>query len=298
MKNKINYILAGLLLGPGLFSCKKEVFKQVNSSSLTITNAIFGDTVLVANFNSSQPLKYYGDPNVQDNDDSNPLPHFYRTPRIHSYEGYEYGGYLGDIPLSVAQLNDTTHTVFKHTINVAPGSINTLFLTGTVTNPDYFYTRDTITRITKPGTVNIRFVNLVRGGNPVIIAIKDTLGAAAGPVTGKLAYKSITSFKSFSTFFDAVNPSGLNTKAVFFEVRDAVTNEVLPVTYFRHGATDQGDANGYFLDNPPTDFFMYQASRPGGTNLPEMVDYYRSITINIAGQPGKMALSVTNSLIN
>jgi hypothetical protein len=209
MKRNLIYALTLCVLAFAIVSCSKTYTTPQASSSLTITDAIPGSTVMVPNFNSTQKLQYYKS-----------------AQQIPAGGSFEFGGYLGDIPLSVSQLADTTHTVFNSTIHIAPNSVHNLFLTGTLTAPDYLFTTDTLAFPTD-SAVNVRFVNISTNSNPISIDISTNAGT---PIVASLPYKGVGEFLHF-TFKTTVPATSYN-----IEFRDVATNKVL-YTYALTAAT-------------------------------------------------------------
>lgn len=209
MKRNLIYILIMGCLAFMVISCGKSNITPQSTSSLTITDAIPGSAILVPNFNSTKTLQYYK-----------------TAQQIPAGGSFEFGGYLGNIPLSLSQLTDTTHTVFNSTINIAPNSIHTLFLTGTLAAPDYLFTTDTLAFPTD-SAVNVRFVNISTNSSPISI---DVTTASGTPIVAGLAYKGVSKFLHFT--FKTTIP----TTSYSIEFRDMATNKVL-YTYALTAAT-------------------------------------------------------------
>lgn len=185
----------------GLISCNKDNPAPPASASLTVVNAIVGSAALYTNFSGKQQLQYY------------------KTAQQIAANGFlEFGGYVGDVPLSLSQITDTLHTVYSSTLTIEPNSIHSLFLTGTLAAPDSYFTTDNVQAVTD-SAVNIRFVNISTGINPVNIDIST---AASTPVVSGLAYKSASDFQHF------VAKKGIPASGSYiFEFRDAATNKLL-----------------------------------------------------------------------
>ena len=230
MKKNLIYTIAGLLLMSSLISCEKSDPVPPVSSSLTIVNAIPGAGQLVCNFNYNYTLQYYKT--------AQPIASYASTT---TPPYWEFAGYIGDIPLSVSQLTDTTHTVFKGVIHVDAGSVHSLFLTGTLTTPDSVYTTDVVSAITD-SLVAVRFINLSTGSKPVNIDVL-TAGVAGAPIVSGLAYRAHTAFMPF-----VVKKATPATGNYVFEFRDAATNAVL-TTYKLDKLLPSGSITGKIFKN-------------------------------------------------
>jgi len=240
MKKTIIYAIAGLLLTCGLLSCEKNLPTPPVSSSLTIVNAIPGAGALVCNFNYNTQLQWYKT--------AQQIPAYTSATPF-----YEFSGYIGDIPLSVSQFTDTTHTVFKGLIHIDAGSTHSLFLTGTLTTPDSVYTTDKVSNITD-SLVNVRFINLSTGSSPINIDVL-TSGVVGAPIVSNLAYKAQSAFIPF-TVTKATPASG----SYALEFRDAGTNKVL-VTYTFNQLLPNGSTGGRIFKSVTVGF----KGVPGGT---------------------------------
>jgi hypothetical protein len=202
---KISVWLMSILISSAFVSCKKEDPLHV-VTSLTMINAVAGSAPLVADFSENGFLpNYYGALQVQ-------------------YGLYNEAFRLPidkeDQPLRLLQYPDTTFTskpLFNLKLQLGKGSINTLFLTGTVDHPEYL-----ISTATPPfhsvadSTFGVRFINLSYQSRPVDVYL--ITGTGEKVVTG-LVYKSVTDYQRFK----AIATSGNYT----FEFRDQQTQSVL-----------------------------------------------------------------------
>jgi hypothetical protein len=200
----IKFSYAVIILLATLLSCQKSSDDPIISSSLTIVNALPGSAALVPNFNSDKTLIYY------------------RTAQtIAANSATIFSGYIGEVPLALSQLTDTTHTVFKQRINIEPGAIKSLFVVGTLENPDFVFLKDELL-VLKDSLISIRFANLSFGSNPISINLQ---GSQATPIVSNIAYKGVTTFFTFPA--KAKDPvSG----RYVFEIRD-LTAAKLIATY-------------------------------------------------------------------
>jgi len=208
MKTKLKLYLVLVLTTFGLSACKKDKglnVSKASTSSLTVINALIdtgsASIQLLPNFQSNVTINYnaanaYGA--------SIPTGYF-----------IEYSSYSGNVPLSLANYPDTAHIIYNLNLNLPIYSIHSLFLTGTITNPDYLLTTDKLP-IHKDSTTGIRFVNLSTGSSPVSV---DIQGDANGSEVASLVYKGITDFKTY-----AANSSANDYT---FEFRDAASGTLL-----------------------------------------------------------------------
>jgi hypothetical protein len=172
----------------------------------------------------------------------------------------------GSETLYVLQSNADTATIgskgpdfmFNGVLNFKPGSLYSLFITGTdTTNPDFLFVQDVLPVIAD-SSVGIRFVNLSTGSNPISINLE---GNANGSEVANLPYKGITNFKKY------INNS--TTIDYLFVVRDASSGDSL--TQFDFLASGSSN-NGYGLTDPSN------SPNNNGTLLT-----FRSVTIAVYG---------------
>lgn len=203
-------ILLGIMLTLyGFTSCIKTN-GPTGASSLNIINAIPGSNPLVTNF---QPLSSSKIQNI--------LMWYSTALQIDYGSCKEIGSYNGMTHLSLSQIDDTLTSIYSLNLNMKVGSIYSLFLTGTdtlhvdtVLNLDhlpYFPGSDSVT--------GVRFANLSTGSLPVMITLQaDTTHT---PITGSIAYKTITPFQQFSSTIEA------QANGYTFEFRDVASENVL-----------------------------------------------------------------------
>lgn len=189
-----------------LLSCSKQ--KAVpGTATFTIINAVPNSTPsLVTNFSGTEPLTWY----------STALKLVYAK----SAATNQLSAYAGEQPLAVYRYPDTlAHSIplFNLTLDLAPGSMHTLFLTGTLSAPDTVFTTDLLPYHSRSdSTMGIRFVNLLQGGNAVSVNIN---GKPNGSELSSLAAKGVTDFKKYPA------TSGISTYK--FEFRDASTGTLI-----------------------------------------------------------------------
>ena len=189
-----------------LLSCTKQKTAP-GTASLTLINAVPGSSPsLATNFGNDGPLNWY----------NSALQLVYGVWNANAQKG----SYSGQQKLTIYHYPDTTaHStpVFDLTLNLAVGTIHTLFLTGTMSAPDTLFTTDLLPyHPSTDSSLGIRFVNLQPGSAPVSINIT---GSANGSEVSSLAYKSITGFKNY--------PATSNITDYNFEFRDAATGTLI-----------------------------------------------------------------------
>ncbi|MDO6430071.1 hypothetical protein Q4E93_05715 [Flavitalea sp. BT771] len=205
------------LLSLSVASCSKQPM-PASPSSLTIINAVVGSAPLVTDFSGTGAITWfsgadkiaYNSFSTADYGDNNQLS---------SYSGIQ--------KLALYQYPDTLQQakpLFNLTLTLPAGSINSLFLTGTVDAPDTLFVADQLPpHPVSDSVAAIRFVNLSPNSAPVSI---NLLGKANGSEVATLSYKGITAFTSYPATHDIASYS--------FEFRDAAT-ETLLATYTADG---------------------------------------------------------------
>jgi hypothetical protein len=195
------WVLASILL-----SCSKQSARPI--ASLNLINAVPGSTPsLVTNFSGATPIVWY----------KTALTLVYGTVDKAS----QALSFSGGQQLAIYRYPDTTaHStpLFNLGLNLQPGNIYSLFLTGTLTAPDTLLTTDLLPYYAaSDSSLGIRLVNLSAGSAPISVNIA---GAANGSETGRLSYKGVTSFKKYPATAAAVNQYN-------FEFRDAASGALL-----------------------------------------------------------------------
>jgi hypothetical protein len=205
--------------------CKKSVPIQSSSASLIIVNAVAASNPLYTNFTGSGNAKIAG------------TLQFYATALKIGYGSYtNISSYSGPTSISISQTTDSLLPLFKGELNLAIGSIQTLFLMGDTTAVDTLFSEDYLPyHSSTDSTFDIRFVNLSKGSNPVSIDIK---GGSIGSEVVSLPYKGLSSFRNYGA-----NSSAPSTYV--FECRDAVTGVLLSnkTTYTINGIRNGSGAN-------------------------------------------------------
>jgi len=175
------YIQAGLFLSL-VVSCKKDLSPEANAS-FTIVNAVPGSDNLVANFRTN--YETYGNYPVG-------LSVKYRT-----YEPNHHLTILAkEQPLLIYKTPATGQDkpVYQLSLNPAPGEASTLFLTGTLAEPEtVLITKLPPYHAVADSVLGLRFVNLAPGKTPVRIRIS---GEGTDLSVNNLAYKAATDYLS------------------------------------------------------------------------------------------------------
>lgn len=217
-KGKLFAYISGLSVLLILASCSKD--KPVTgAASLTLVNGMVGSTpYLVTNFSGGQPLQSY----------TAAMKISYATYSVFN----QSGSYSGLQPLAVYRYPDTTlHSspVINVNLDLKPNTMNTLFLAGTITEPESVFTTDLpLSHPVEDSTMGIRFVNLLKGSGPVSINLQ---GMQNGSEQASLAYREVTPFTKYKA------TAGISSYV--FEFRDVASGSVLE-TYTLAGINAPG----------------------------------------------------------
>jgi hypothetical protein len=212
MKQPLLTTLILLLLVSGFTACSKNEAIPLAGSSLTIVNAIPGGAAIVAGLNAATPFRAFN-----------------TAQQVAAYGYKEYAGYTGETRLTFTQMTDTTQPFYNTVVNLGRGSVQTLFLSGTVKATDSVFTTDLLPVISLgDSTIGLRFINLVSGSAPISINVQ---GNTAQPLVASLAYKSVTPFMLFNA--KKADPA---SASYVFEIRNATTG-VLITSYTLSGLT-------------------------------------------------------------
>jgi hypothetical protein len=165
------------------FACSKQKTFP-GTASLTLINAVPNSTPsLVTNFSGTDPINY-----------RNALKLEYGK----ADKNNQNLSYTGEQRLAIYKYPDTNaHNapLYDLTLALEPGTIYTLFLTGTLSAPDTLFTIDTPPyHPAGDSALGIRFVNLMAGSAPVSV---NLAGMANGSEANNLSYKSITGFTNY-----------------------------------------------------------------------------------------------------
>jgi hypothetical protein len=162
---------------------KKQSFS--GTAALTLINAVPNSTPsLVTNFGGTEPLTWY----------RNALKLVYGTVN----KTNQSLPYSGEQRLAIFRYPDTlAHNtpLYDLTLDLQPGTIYTLFLTGSLSSPDTMLTIDNPPYYAPAdSSLGIRFVNLMAGSAPVSV---NLAGSATGSEASGLSYKNITGFNKY-----------------------------------------------------------------------------------------------------
>jgi hypothetical protein len=180
-------------------------------AAFTVINVIPNSAPIIPVFNTNSSIDYF----------SNALAIGYS-------DFSEYSPPGGNDTFYVVQQNSDTLSIgpkaselmFYGILNLKPGGIYSLFLTGADTSlPDYLLTTDSLPyHGLSDSTVGIRFVNLSTGSNPISINLE---GSFNGSEVANLPYKAITGFKNY------VCNSTVSNVGYLFVIRDVATGDSL-----------------------------------------------------------------------
>ncbi|MET6996912.1 hypothetical protein [Chitinophaga defluvii] len=180
-QRRIINVLTAVLVFATQLSCEREKAPPPGTASLMMVNVVPGSKPLVTSF-ANNPAKYL------------------YTSQLYYLGQNQVSSYYGSTPLVLHQYPDTTAKdapLFKLTLDLPIGSLNSLFLTGTVTAPDTLFLRDKLPyHEAKDSTTGIRFIHLSPGTKPVNITIKGQQGV---PLVRNLPYKGSTVFNILSS---------------------------------------------------------------------------------------------------
>lgn len=190
---KYLFQLTVLFLGTMIISCKKDEVKLTPLTSINIINAIVSGTAAKMGSNATT---------------------------IANNNFAQLGLVAGSNSIYIYPTTDSLHPYYNKTINTNNGDVYSLFLAGNVaTQIDTILVKENIPYRTD-STAGIRFINLSPNSTPLNITLSTT--PTVNEVTG-LAYKSYTDFKTYPGMFNS---------AYTFQIRDAVTNNVLTTFAF------------------------------------------------------------------
>ena len=182
-------VLAIILLGGCLYSCKKSDVKLTPLSSLNLTNAVIGDSTVMLNTNTSL---------------------------VSNNSFGQFGLLAGQSQVKVYAAADPAHPYYNQTLATANGSYYSLFLTGASTGSiDAILIKESYKNYTD-SLCGVRFINLSPDSNPISV---DIAGLANGSEVASLAYKAYTTFKQY--------PATAAASSYNFEVRDAASGNVI-----------------------------------------------------------------------
>jgi hypothetical protein len=219
-----------------ILSCHKQISiaTRIENSSVIVVNAVVNASSIATDF-SSEPVQWYNNA---------------ETVGFASY--YEYAIRSGVVPVMVSQSTDTLHKIFNGALHFQPHKIYSLFLAGEIDQSGQS-TADTLLTIDNPpyhgvsdSTDGIRFINLSPGSNSISV---DIQGEVNGSEVSGLAYRAITSFK---TYLATSNVSQYN-----FEFRDSATGNLLAT--WSYGVTPYQNVTIGLCGSPTNNNFPQQS---------------------------------------
>jgi hypothetical protein len=132
----------------------------------------------------------------------------------------QFNSYAGDQPIVLYNNNDTTsksQPVFDLQVNLPVSSISSLFLTGSLADPDSLFTRDHLPyHPSTDSSMGIRFVNLSPGNMKLSV---NLAGETHGSEVSGLQYKGITGFTNY--------PVTEGVEEYNYEFRDASNGDLI-----------------------------------------------------------------------
>lgn len=217
--------LACLLCMALLNACKKTN-DIPGMASLIIFNGVVGSDTLVTNFSGTAPITWYKQANqLYYGFPGDAFPFIDRNNnRFNWYSGQQRVAFF-EYPDTLAHSKPVVDLV----LDLPVGTINSLFLTGSMDAPDTFFTRDQV-----PGhsiadsTAGIRVVNLVKG----IAVSMNIQGLAPGSEVATLGYKKASPFSNYDI--------KKQTDVYVFEIRDALTGDLIAAETIDPQDTDIG----------------------------------------------------------
>lgn len=177
-QNILLYLSAFLCLA---VSCKKDQSSE-RIAGLTLINALSGCPQIVADFTGKPPAESYSGRMVFDYGVYRPSNHLSIQSKEQPLALYKFPFIAQDKPLCQLILKP------------AEGDMSTLFLTGTLAQPDQLLvTAKTPYYSVKDSLLGLRFVNLSPGSGPVRVKVSGQ-GLNADISSSELTYKGITSY--------------------------------------------------------------------------------------------------------
>lgn len=221
-KHSISKLAVVVLLPLLVISCKKDDAVS-GTASLSILNMMRGANPLIPNFTGTSPIPYYSAPRLNFNSFT-----LFQN-RYNSFSGAQSIGFF-----RLPDTTDKSNPVLLCNVDLPVGSVHSLFLIGTVDNPDYFFVKDNVPHFPATDSAGgFRFVNVLANNGPISVNIKDS---AIGSTVQSLAYKEASDFIRYK-----VKPGVAN---YVFEFRDLATGDLI-ISYTTPGLNlfPQGQVN-------------------------------------------------------
>lgn len=180
MKKLILLYISGCFLLAAAVSCKKDISPE-GTAALTVINAIPDCPVAAMNFTGNEIIYWYSTMNVNY---ATYAPSFHMT--VSSSK---------ELPVAFKKFPDTTVNdkyIYKTVLHPANGEVSTLFLVGTLANPESMLVTKTPPHYSSTDSVmGLRVVNLSPGSAPVKVNIS---GQDVNVTSNNLVYKGITDY--------------------------------------------------------------------------------------------------------
>lgn len=209
-------LMAFVALALMFHACSKVDYKPRGVASLTMVNAVQGSSNLLTNFRGIEPIVY----------STTSGPAFGRWLR--------YSLPAGENILGLYQLPDTlidSNPVFVFHFDFPRASIHTLFLAGTVDQPEYLQVEETLPIYQAADSLmGIRFINLSVNGPPLAVNLK---GQPFGSEVESLPYLEYSAFRPYRV--------STNQEDYVFEIRRADTGELM-ISYTTQNIAATGTA--------------------------------------------------------
>lgn len=223
-----------LLLAAVSLSCKKQTLQEGNPVMLQVINTVEGGEYLYANLTGTHPIRY-----------ANALlignPSWNRLTFTAASQPIAFYTQADTLPES--------KPVWNRTLEVVPGKIYSLFLTGETKSISHILTENIIPPYSKTDSMaNVRFAHMYNG-QPVSINLK---GQPAGSLVKSIAYKEVTAYSALS--------ANSSVDSYEFEFRNATTGELL-------GSFLVPDVNDYTYSTYyiNASFTLVITAQPGGS---------------------------------
>lgn len=180
-------------------ACKKETNQNPPTSSITVVNALENPLDVVVDLSDTL------------------VPYYLNQAPISNASSAEFGIGFGNIPIIIVSSSDTSHPLFKGSLNLKPAAIYSFYLVGAEKAIDTFFMQDVIP-VYSDSVSGIRFINLSPGVGSISINIQGN--PSSQTEFSGLGYKQISAFKSYAA-------SSSNSGSYIFEVRDQATGDSL-----------------------------------------------------------------------
>jgi len=233
-----------------ILCCKKALQPEKDITSLTIINALPGNRLMWADFsnkpadqfNSAGLMLYYG---LYD-----PSSRLSVRAREQKLNFYKYPFVKGD------------QSLYQLTLNPKEGDINTLFVTGTQSQPEHFVVnmKPPYYKVTD-SLVGLRFVHLSAGSAPVQVKVSGQ-GLTTAITTNNLAYKGITQYLPI--------PASSKIGNLLIEFIDQASGQLV-------ASYPLNDVGGTITDNPwrYRNYTFALKGLPGAANVADAVDVFK-----------------------